>query len=662
VLCLFRRRAVTPLCWAALAISVGSAYAGSPPTHSVSRQGKRVTDHSNTAPQVHDARPAAGIGDGIWIPREAAAQTPEPGQFRRTFWLGCVGLLTAAAIGFAIHLRLVRKLRERVRSLEFKLERQIAEQTRTERELLDAKNTAERVNRAKSEFLANMSHEIRTPMNGILGISELAIGTDSKAERQNYLDIIRNSAESLLTVIDEILDFSKVEAGKLQLDVVNVDLRECLTGTIASMKVRAQQKGLRFVCTFHPGVPPLIRADPTRLNQVVSNLLSNAIKFTSEGEVELYVRCQSRVRRTRPMSWPKREPSNRACLHFTVRDTGIGVPREKLTTIFDAFSQADTSTTTKFGGTGLGLAICHRLVQLMGGDIWAESEFGQGSEFHVTATFEAPQPELALPRSGRKDDARWTQAKLSVPKTKPLYVLVAEDNPANRIVARASLEQAGFQVKQVENGLEAIEQLKAFPFDVVLMDCRMPVMDGYEATKSIRQLEGTISQVPIIALTAGAFKEDRDRAQEAGMNDFIPKPYHSWELVAKCMQWINAASPNEPDSSTNGASAEQVLAERDPELARELMESFLGTAPSVFEKLIRALQNGEWDQARGFAHWLQGGATRMLNPDLQNRLREVEKNCRENPRPFDAIELHVLTAAFDNAIRAAHQHADAAKA
>ncbi|MBV8896411.1 MAG: response regulator, partial [Acidobacteriaceae bacterium] len=356
------------------------------------------------------------------------------------------------------------------------------------------------------------------------------------------------------------------------------------------------------------------------------------------------------------------EPSNRACLHFTVRDTGIGVPREKLTTIFDAFSQADTSTTTKFGGTGLGLAICHRLVQLMGGDIWAESEFGQGSEFHVTATFEAPQPELALPCSGRKDDARWTQAKLAVPKTKPLYVLVAEDNPANRIVARASLEQAGFQVKQVENGLEAIEQLKAFPFDVVLMDCRMPVMDGYEATKSIRQLEGTISQVPIIALTAGAFKEDRDRAQEAGMNDFIPKPYHSWELVAKCMQWINAASPDEPDSSTNGASAEQVLAERDPELARELMESFLGTAPSVFEKLIRALQNGEWDQARGFAHWLQGGATRMLNPDLQNRLREVEKNCRENPRPFDAIELHVLTAAFDNAIRAAHQHADAAKA
>jgi CheY-like chemotaxis protein len=238
---------------------------------------------------------------------------------------------------------------------------------------------------------------------------------------------------------------------------------------------------------------------------------------------------------------------------------------------------------------------------------------------------------------------------LSIPKAERLHVLVAEDNPANRMVAKASLLRAGFQVTEVEDGLQALEAVKTFPYDVVLMDCRMPGMDGYLATKIIRQLPGPESRVPIIALTASAFKEDREKAFESGMNDFIAKPYHAWELVAKCVQLITAVQKEAP----NRISTQEKNGSADEDFRIEVMQVFLDSAPPVFEKLIRALQNKNWEEARSSAHWLQGGAARMLQPELQQQLHEIEIRCRQVSPVVQPADIEALANTFDMAIRIA---------
>jgi signal transduction histidine kinase/ligand-binding sensor domain-containing protein/CheY-like chemotaxis protein len=603
--------------------------------------------YTNISPGSYRFEVTASNEEGVWSPQVASFQMELEPHFYQTALFCSVCIVTFVGLCVGAHFSHVLRLRDRERVLEHKvrertaeLSQEIAERKRTEEELLSAKEAAEKASRVKSEFLAHMSHEIRTPMNGILGMTELALTTDSKADQQDHLEVVRNSAESLLTLLNEILDLSKVEAGKLQLDLVNVDVRECLAGTVASMNVRAQQKGLRLLYTVHPGVPAVLRTDPVRLNQIVTNLLSNAVKFTSAGEVELYIRCQSR-------------DASGAHLHFTVRDTGIGLRQDQLKSIFEAFSQADSSITRHFGGTGLGLAICNRLVGLMSGEIWAESELDCGSEFHFTVTCEEVASDAAVSRYAPYARESWRQAKLSIPKVEHWHVLVAEDNPANRKVAKASLLRAGFQVTEVEDGLQALEAVKAFPYDAVLMDCSMPGMDGYLATRLIRQLPGPESRVPIIALTASAFKEDRDKAHAAGMNDFISKPYHAWALVAKCVQLIKAKPA--PEDPPNGISAPQPDGEadedEDEEFKREIMQVFLAEAPPVFEKLSRALQNENWEEARISAHWLQGGAARLVNPEFQQQLRQMEALCRQASPDVQAADQQSLAAAFDTAIR-----------
>ncbi len=478
---------------------------------------------------------------------------------------------------------------------------------RRERDLERARSQAETANRAKSGFLANMSHEIRTPLSGIIGLTQMTLGMSPRPEVRENLEMILDSSRSLLGIVNDILDFSKIEAGKMEFSPVDFDLRETLDRTMKPFHFSARQKGLKLSLRIDPQLPETLHGDPDRIMQVVRNLVGNALKFTDKGEVAVSFRLD------RPG-----DPMRVAC---AVRDTGIGIPPERMPDLFQVFSQIEQSRSKLYGGTGLGLAISRRLAEMMGGTIGVESSPGKGSVFAFTVSLRPAQEARREPVD--------REAAAPVGGFAGLKVLLAEDNQVNRLFLRHFLVEAGCEVRIAGSGGEALAHLGESPADVVLMDIQMPEMDGTEATRRIRAGEAgeAVRKVPIVALTAYSMKGDRERFLSVGLDDYVSKPVDVEELFAAMRRVLSRAAAG---SRTQGDVRREPMdmgyyeQRGKREFALEISRLFLEESPAVAASLAAAVDGEVWPAAADQAHSLLGMAVPLRARGLAEDARRLQ--------------------------------------